>query len=49
MFFNNKQMDILKDLYAKLDTLIKKIQLPNTQTKNEVLLEKNEEVFKPLI
>jgi len=24
-FFNGKRMDILKDLYAKLDTLIKKI------------------------
>jgi len=24
-FFNGKQMDILKDLYAELDTLIKKI------------------------
>jgi hypothetical protein len=42
-------MDILKDLHAKLDTLIKKIQLPNTLTKNEVLLEDDKEVFKPSI
>ena len=48
-FFNGKRTDILKDLYAKLDTLIKKIQLPNTLTKNKVLLEDNKEVFKPLI
>jgi len=49
MFFNGKQIDILKDLYAKLDTLIKKIQLPNTLIKNKVLLEDNKEVFKPSI
>jgi len=42
-------MDISKNLHAKLDTLIKKIQLPNTLTKNEVLLEDNKEVFKPSI
>jgi len=42
-------MNILKDLYAELDTLIKKIQLPNTLTKNEVLLEDDNKVFKPLI
>jgi hypothetical protein len=29
MVFNSKQIDILKDLYAKLDILIKKIQFPN--------------------
>jgi hypothetical protein len=42
-------MDILKDLYAKLDTLIKKIQPPNTLIKNEVLLKHNKEVLKPSI
>ena len=34
---------------TKLDILIKKIQLPNNQTKNKVLLEDDKEVFKPLI
>jgi len=48
-FFNGKRTDILKDLYAELDMLIKKIYLPNTLTKNEVLLEDNKEIFKPLI
>src|SRR6266581_4417192 len=48
-FFNSKQTDITKDLYTKLDTLIKKIQLPNTQTKNKVFLEDNKEIFKPSI
>src|SRR6266550_4662943 len=48
-FFDGKQTNITKDLYAELDTLIEKIQLPNTQTKNKVLLEKNKEIFKPLI
>ena len=42
-------MDILEDLHAKLNILIKKIQLPNNQTKNKVLLEDNKEIFKPLI
>jgi hypothetical protein len=42
-------MDILKNLYTKLDTLIKKIQLPNTYIKNKVLLKDNKEVFKQLI
>jgi len=45
MFFNNKQTDITKDLHAELDMLIEKIQLLNTQTKNEVFLEDDEEVF----
>ena len=48
-FFDGKREDILEDLYAELDTLIKKIQLPNNQTKNKVLLEDNKEVFKQLI
>ena len=48
-FFNGKQIDIIKDLYAKLDTLIKKIQLPDIQIKNKVLLENDKEVFKLLI
>jgi len=48
-FFDGKQTDISKDLHAELDTLIEKIQLPNTLTKNEVLLEDNKKVFKPLI
>ena len=48
-FFNSKQTDITKDLHAELDMLIKKIQLLNTQTKNEVLLEDNKEIFKPSI
>jgi hypothetical protein len=42
-------MDILKNLYAELDILIGKIQLPNTLIKNEVLLKDNKEVLKPLI
>ena len=45
-FFNGKQTDITKDQHTELDMLIKKIQLPDTQTKNEVLLEDNEEIFK---
>ena len=48
-FFDGKRTDITEDLYAELDTLIKKIQLPNTQTKNKVLLEDDKEVFKLLI
>ena len=48
-FFNGKRIDITKDLYNKLDTLIKKIQLPNTQAKNKVILEDDKEAFKPLI
>ena len=48
-FFNSKKTNITKDLHTKLDILIEKIQLPNTQTKNEVLLKDNEEVFKPSI
>ena len=42
-------MDILKDLHAKLNTLIEKIQLPNALTKNKVLLEDNKEVLELLI
>jgi len=49
MFFNSKQTDITKNLHTELDILIKKIQLPNTQTKNKVLLKDNKEVFKPSI
>jgi hypothetical protein len=48
-FFDGKRTDISKDLHAELDTLIEKIQLPDTQTKNEVLLEDDEEVFEPSI
>ena len=29
-FFNGKRTNITKDLHTELDTLIKKIQLPNT-------------------
>ena len=46
IFFNGRQTNITKDLHVELDMLIKKIQLPNIQTKNEVLLKDNEEVFK---
>ena len=42
-------MDILKDLYAKLNALIEKIQLPNILIKNKVLLEDNKEVLEPSI
>ncbi len=30
MFFNGKRTDITKDLYIELDTLIEKIQFPDT-------------------
>jgi len=46
MFFNGKWTNITKDLHAELDMLIEKIQLPNTQTKNKVLLKNNKKVFK---
>jgi len=48
-FFDSKQTDITKDLHVELDMLIEKIQLSDTQTKNEVLLEDNKEIFKPSI
>jgi len=48
-FFDGKRIDLTEDLHAELDTLIERIQLPDTQTKNEVLLEDDEEVFEPSI
>ena len=44
-FFDGKWTNITKDLHTELDMLIEKIQLPDTQTKNEVLLEDNKEIF----
>ena len=49
MFFDSRRIDITKDLHAKLDTLIKRIQLLDTQTKNKAFLEDDKEIFKSLI
>jgi hypothetical protein len=44
-FFDNKRTDFSHELIAELDTLIEKIKLPDTQAKNEALLEDDEEIL----
>ena len=46
-FFKGKRTDLQDELIAELDTLIEKIKLPEAQTKNEVLLQEDDEVPEP--
>ena len=46
-FFQGEQTDPQAELIAELDTLVEKIKLPEEQTKNEVLLEEDDEVPGP--
>jgi transposase InsO family protein len=44
-FFDGKRTDRSNELIAELDTLIEKIKLPETQARNETILEEDEEVL----
>jgi len=46
-FFDGKRTDLSAELIAELDTLIERVTLPETQARNEALLEEDEEVFEP--
>ena len=46
-FFQGEQTDPQAELIAELDTLVEKIKLPEEQTKNEALLEEDDEVSGP--
>ena len=46
-FFDDKRTDLSDELIAELDTLIEKVKLPETQAKNEALLEEDEEILEP--
>lgn len=46
-FFDGKRTDLTAELIAELDTLIERVSLPETQARNEALLEEDEEIFEP--
>jgi hypothetical protein len=46
-FFHGERTDPQDELIAELDTLIEKIELPEAQTKNEILLQEDDEVPEP--
>ena len=46
-FFNGERTDLSDELIAKMDTLIERIKLPESQARNEALLEEDEEVLEP--
>ena len=47
MFFDGKRTDLLDELIAEMDILIKKVKLPEFQAKNEALLKEDKEVLEP--
>jgi len=48
-FFDGMRTDMSNELIAEMDTLIEKVKLPESQAKNEALLEEDEEVLEPTI
>jgi hypothetical protein len=46
-FFDGKRTDLSDELITEMDTLIEKVKLPESQARNEALLEEDEEVLVP--
>ena len=46
-FFDGKRTDLSNELIDELDTLIKKIKLPEPQAMNEAILEEDEDILEP--